>query len=473
MNLVYETLRQVVNQYGNDILRDSRRCRAILADLIPGNKTEIALLGIALSEGAGAKLIDAYNSGAISKDAAIKQTVDMLVDRVSMDRGKAELAVCYFAYAIGWDISTQINGNAKSTGNSQSVISQSSSQFSGFTQKSNISNDLLTAATKIKSTPQTGGAQSSTNTQTSPPIYTTSTRRPKKKKRGRIVILLLIALVGGVSFISTQTEIPWVTDKVEIVIDKTIHLYEIAMNNIHSDDAQSHEKSSTNNRTEISPADNSTSISTKEAGTVTTTGDVNVRSGPGINYNKLSVIYNGTKLKYAGESSTDSRGVTWYKVKLPDNSYGWISSAYSEFSETGLGENCSDPDSVDWSVSYKTVMSQGNTDADKATVISEDLIGKVLQVQDQAGGWFKLIAPKDGDYVFHVLSPNLSNDTFSMSFSLDGSHVGSIQFRRSNTEQKGLLKGITKGTVITWWDNDDSGRYWTLKDPFKLMITIQ
>ena len=58
------------------------------------------------------------------------------------------------------------------------------------------------------------------------------------------------------------------------------------------------------------------------------TGDVNVRSGPGLAYSILGSIKKGSSLYYLGESSTDSRGVVWYKVSYKKSS-GWVSSVYS------------------------------------------------------------------------------------------------------------------------------------------------
>ena len=62
---------------------------------------------------------------------------------------------------------------------------------------------------------------------------------------------------------------------------------------------------------------------------VKTTASVNLRKGPGLDYGKVVAFAKDKKLDYLGESSTDSRGVVWYKVK--SGSYtGWMSSVYSK-----------------------------------------------------------------------------------------------------------------------------------------------
>lgn len=61
---------------------------------------------------------------------------------------------------------------------------------------------------------------------------------------------------------------------------------------------------------------------------VETTGNVNIRKGPGLDYGTLGSVGSGNFLEYLNESSVDGRGVTWFKV-LYKGSTGWISSKYS------------------------------------------------------------------------------------------------------------------------------------------------
>lgn len=62
---------------------------------------------------------------------------------------------------------------------------------------------------------------------------------------------------------------------------------------------------------------------------VVTTGNVWLRTGPGLGYAKISAVPSGTTVSYLGSSSTDGRGVKWYKVKY-DGDTGWVSSKYSK-----------------------------------------------------------------------------------------------------------------------------------------------
>lgn len=62
---------------------------------------------------------------------------------------------------------------------------------------------------------------------------------------------------------------------------------------------------------------------------VVTTGSVWMRKGAGLGYAKIAVVPEGTTVSYLGESSTDSRGVKWFKVKYDGNT-GWVSSKFSK-----------------------------------------------------------------------------------------------------------------------------------------------
>lgn len=62
---------------------------------------------------------------------------------------------------------------------------------------------------------------------------------------------------------------------------------------------------------------------------VQATGDVNVRTAPDKNSGILGTLKNGKQLEYANETSTDNRGIDWYKV-IYNGDFGWVSSMYSE-----------------------------------------------------------------------------------------------------------------------------------------------
>lgn len=70
--------------------------------------------------------------------------------------------------------------------------------------------------------------------------------------------------------------------------------------------------------------------SAREATKVRATGgDVNVRKGPGLGYADIGTLKKGDAVKFLGETSRDSRGVTWYRVANRKGQKGWVSSKYT------------------------------------------------------------------------------------------------------------------------------------------------
>ena len=57
-------------------------------------------------------------------------------------------------------------------------------------------------------------------------------------------------------------------------------------------------------------------------------GDSNVRTGPGLDYGKLGVLYEGSSAAFLGQTSVDERGVEWYRISWKDSA-GWVSSRYT------------------------------------------------------------------------------------------------------------------------------------------------
>lgn len=70
---------------------------------------------------------------------------------------------------------------------------------------------------------------------------------------------------------------------------------------------------------------------------IVATGDVNVRSGPGLGYSILGTIRKGGTLDSDGTTSVDSRGVAWYRVYYGSNTYGWVSSVWATLYSGGSG----------------------------------------------------------------------------------------------------------------------------------------
>lgn len=124
----------------------------------------------------------------------------------------------------------------------------------------------------------------------------------------------------------------------------------------------------------------------------------------------------------------------------------------------------------DWDNVYRTVTSAGRSNPDYATILGDNMLGEVLQVQDEVGGWFKLIAPVDGDYYFFVDASEIDAENFRIEVYRYGVKTASFLVNNQNGIQAFVLQNVTAGEELTWWDNDNSGRAYTFLEPFKMMV---
>ena len=68
--------------------------------------------------------------------------------------------------------------------------------------------------------------------------------------------------------------------------------------------------------------------SSYSSGRVRTTGSVHIRTSPSLHGKVLGSVGSGSRLKYRGKTSRDSRGVKWYAVTFNGRN-GWVSSRYA------------------------------------------------------------------------------------------------------------------------------------------------
>ena len=57
-------------------------------------------------------------------------------------------------------------------------------------------------------------------------------------------------------------------------------------------------------------------------------GKSHVRTGPGLGYKAIGILHRGEDARYLGKTSTDDRGVVWYKIRW-NGSEAWVSSMYT------------------------------------------------------------------------------------------------------------------------------------------------
>ena len=128
--------------------------------------------------------------------------------------------------------------------------------------------------------------------------------------------------------------------------------------------------------------------------TVRIIGDVNLRSGPGIDASEIAVIPEGSMIPYMGQESYDDRGVCWYMVEH-DGQEGWVSSKYAQLSDVA-----SQNEEVSESVSFVTA-TNGDTylrsgpgrDYDQLGVLKQSMQAEFLGgvfTDDRGVDWYEV-----------------------------------------------------------------------------------
>ena len=129
-----------------------------------------------------------------------------------------------------------------------------------------------------------------------------------------------------------------------------------------------------------------------------------------------------------------------------------------------------------WTAPYATITSEGDGNPGFGTIIPSSYFKKVLKVHDQEDGYFRIIAPANGNIKFTVLAKTLPHDHFCIRFYKRDtvrriwSQIECMTFKASSNKQSAILKDVKKGDDIAFWNDDGSGGYRTLRQDYLLMI---
>jgi len=129
---------------------------------------------------------------------------------------------------------------------------------------------------------------------------------------------------------------------------------------------------------------------------VEATGRVNVRSGPGLDYEDMGTLVEGERIEYLDETQYDSRGVAWYKAMFFSNGIGWVSSKYSKLVYGDPSGDTGDPTYPD-----NKVKATGNLNIrsgpglgylDKGTMIKGDVAEYLndYEIDERGVIWYKV-----------------------------------------------------------------------------------
>ena len=123
---------------------------------------------------------------------------------------------------------------------------------------------------------------------------------------------------------------------------------------------------------------------------VGTSGSSWVRSGPGRGYEKLAVLSEGETGEYLGSTSSDERGVDWYRVRV-NGVEGWVSSRYTSLNGGGWTWDEGDVRYVRATARVNVRSGPGANYEDLGTLARGECLTYLGETRYDAGGqaWYK------------------------------------------------------------------------------------
>ena len=205
-------------------------------------------------------------------------------------------------------------------------------------------------------------------------------------------------------------------------------------------------------------------------------GDSWVRSGPGLDYEKLTVLGEGESGEYLGSTSTDSRGVDWYRVRY-NGINGWVSSRYTALSGSGWGD-----EDFSWELGEARYVratarvnmrsGPGTNYEDVGTLVRGECLTYLNETRYDAGGqgWYKARYYSYGEVWVSAVYSELT-DTYTEAASDDdagvsGSYIqatGRLNVRSGpglGYDDKGTLQKGATAAYLNEYSVDERGVTW-------------
>lgn len=208
-----------------------------------------------------------------------------------------------------------------------------------------------------------------------------------------------------------------------------------------------------------------------EEGTVWTTGNVNLRKGPGLDYSTIRSISSGTRLEY-DKTDKDDRGVRWYRVTYKSRT-GWVSSVYaSEKKPSGSASSSSTDGKVKTTASVNLRNGAGLDYSVIRTVPEGVSLTYDKTAKDDRGvTWYRVTYKKRTGWISSVYAKQGSGSSSSSggkdsgkSKSSSGKLVttGSVHLRTGAGLDYRDLTSVPKGTTLSYDElrKDDRGVIW-------------
>ncbi|MBQ9994301.1 MAG: SH3 domain-containing protein, partial [Clostridia bacterium] len=176
----------------------------------------------------------------------------------------------------------------------------------------------------------------------------------------------------------------------------------------------------------IPPAERGIVAQAESTQTLTVTGsNVNVRSGAGTSYSKITVVQKGATYTVLG-SAKDSSGKVWYKISVSGKT-GYIISTYAKVTETTTGDTVQ---TLTVTGSSVNVRSGAGTSYSKVTVVQKGAKYTVLgSAKDSSGKvWYKIsVGGKTGYIISTYAKVTTTTATTTAATTTTTKPAGSVQ----------------------------------------------
>lgn len=206
-----------------------------------------------------------------------------------------------------------------------------------------------------------------------------------------------------------------------------------------------------------------------ESGTVWTTGNVNMRKGPGLDYSSIRTIGAGTRLEY-DKTEKDDRGVRWYRISYKKRT-GWVSSMYAsekQPSSSGSSSSASSTEDKVYTTASVNLRKGAGLDYSVIRTVPEGVTLSYDKTasDDRGVTWYRVTYKKRTGWVSSAYAKKgSSGSSASSSSSSSGNQVkttGNVRLRTGAGLDYRDLCTVPKGTTLRFDETkkDDRGVAW-------------
>lgn len=197
-----------------------------------------------------------------------------------------------------------------------------------------------------------------------------------------------------------------------------------------------------------------------ESGTVWTTGNVNMRTGPGLGYSSIRSLSAGKQLDF-DDTSVDGRGVKWYHISYKGRS-GWVSSRYASTKKPSGGSSgggSSSGSKVTTTASVNLRSGAGRGYSVIRTIPEGASMSYDATATDERGVvWYHVTYKKRTGWVSSVYAKKGGSSGSSSGSGNQLRTTGSVNLRTGAGLDYNDLCSIPKGTTLTYDETRTDGR---------------